>query len=405
MVKNKKRTSRRDFLRKGAAGLAGASLAGTMLKADEQVEKAGEQPKPVKRKFIHRTLGKTGLRLPVISMGVMNTDNHHLVSAALDAGIVHLDTAWYYETEHLIREAVKGRPRDSYVVATKVWEPRDRKTGLYPKDATSATFIEKFETTLRRLGMDHVDIVYLHNVSRTESLFFAPYYKALKQFKKEGRARFIGVSTHQNEPEVIRAAADCGELDVVLTAYTYNQRNRDEVKSAIGHAAKAGMGIVGMKQLAGTHRKVGARGGFNAAASLKWALQDENMHTLIPGITTFDQLETDLAVMEDLTLTPADEANLKEYRKLASLFCQQCRACLDQCPADLDIPTLMRCHMYVHGYGNLAAAREALTAGDLERPACLDCTRCQVSCTAGFDVRAKVLDVARIRDVPVDFIT
>ncbi|MCP4249801.1 MAG: oxidoreductase, partial [bacterium] len=247
-------------------------------------------------------------------------------------------------------------------------------------------------------------IVYLHNVSRTESLFFPPYYKALKQFKKEGRAKFIGVSTHQNEPEVIRAAADCGELDVVLTAYAYNQDHRDEIGSAIDHAAKAGMGIVGMKQLAGTYRKLGASGRINARAALKWSLQNKNMHTLIPGITTFDQLETDLSVMEDLKLRPGDEADLVEYRKMASLFCQQCRACLDQCPADLDIPTLMRCHMYVHGYGNLAAAREALTAGDLERPACLDCDNCSVSCTAGFDVKAKVLDVARIKDVPKDFV-
>jgi predicted aldo/keto reductase-like oxidoreductase len=127
------------------------------------------------------------------------------------------------------------------------------------------------------------------------------------------------------------------------------------------------------------------------------------MHTLIPGFTTFDQLETDLAVMEDLALKPGEEAALAELCKTAGLFCQQCRACLDQCPADLDIPTLMRCHMYVHGYGNLAAAREALEAGDLDRPACAECSPCRVRCRMGFDVRSRILDVARIRHVPEEF--
>jgi hypothetical protein len=47
------------------------------------------------RKFVHRTLGKTGIELPVISMGVMNADNPELVRAALDAGIVLFDTANY----------------------------------------------------------------------------------------------------------------------------------------------------------------------------------------------------------------------------------------------------------------------------------------------------------------------
>ncbi len=49
------------------------------------------------RKFVYRTLGDTGIKLPVISMGVMNANNPNLVKAALDAGIVFIDTAHYYQ--------------------------------------------------------------------------------------------------------------------------------------------------------------------------------------------------------------------------------------------------------------------------------------------------------------------
>jgi len=49
------------------------------------------------KKFVYRTLGKTGIKLPVINMGVMNTDNPNLVKVALDSGMVMLDTAQVYQ--------------------------------------------------------------------------------------------------------------------------------------------------------------------------------------------------------------------------------------------------------------------------------------------------------------------
>ena len=71
-----------------AAGLGGCVYLGAnekSLSAEVQEEK--------EEKIIYRTLGKTGIKLPVITMGVQNSDNPNLVRAALDAGMVHLDTA------------------------------------------------------------------------------------------------------------------------------------------------------------------------------------------------------------------------------------------------------------------------------------------------------------------------
>ena len=180
--------SRRNFIKKSAAGLAGAAILPSILKGETK-----SPPKTTgKTKMIYRTLGKTGLKLPVVSMGVMNADNPELVRAALDAGILHLDTAWFYQmgrNEEMIGKVVKDRPRDSFVIATKVWEPRDRQTGLFPEDAKPESFLEKFETSLKRLGMDYVDILYLHNISRKESALFKPYMEVMKKLKKEGKAR------------------------------------------------------------------------------------------------------------------------------------------------------------------------------------------------------------------------
>jgi aryl-alcohol dehydrogenase-like predicted oxidoreductase len=148
----------------GLAGVAGLSAAQVLEGKDSGPGRSQDQ---AGLKVIHRTLGKTGLKLPVVSMGVMNADNPALVAAALDAGIVMLDTAWGYQrgrNETMIGQVIKGRPRDSYVLATKVPGDRDRKTGFLLPETSPENFKTKFDTSLERLGLEYVDILYLHNL-------------------------------------------------------------------------------------------------------------------------------------------------------------------------------------------------------------------------------------------------
>ena len=251
--------------------------------------------------------------------------------------------------------------------------------------------------------LDYVDIYYLTGVCSRETTLYEPYLKVLEGLKKEGKTRFIGVATHENEPEVLRAAAERKAYDAVLTVYNFRQTYRSELQKAIGAAARAGVGIVAMKTQAGASWDRDAARMVNMTAALKWALQDENVHTAIPGITTYAQLETDLAIMGDLTLTEAEKADLERVRslpyRLGSLFCQQCRQCVPQCPLGLEIPTLMRSYMYVHGYQDPFRAKEALEHVDLERLPCGDCSACRVRCVMGFDVRARSMDVFRLKDL------
>lgn len=407
MKKPTSNKSRRDFIKKSVAGLAGASVLPSVLTAGPGET---EVKKPAKHKMIYRTLGKTGIKVPIVSMGVMNADNPNLVKAALEAGIVHLDTAWYYQrgrNEEMVGQVVKGLPRDSYVVATKVvGDGMDRKTGLFTDKTTPEAFLEKFETSLKRLQLEYVDILYLHNVVRKEAALFKPLLDTLVKLKKQGKTKFIGVSTHRNEPEVIQAAIDSKVYDVVLTAYNFRQPHKEQVKEAIAKAAKAGIGIVAMKTQAGVYWDKERQHPINMKAALKWALQDENVHTAIPGFTTFDQLDLDLSVMADLKLTPQEIEDLEkgEKKAMAGLYCQQCERCLPQCPKGLEIPTLMRSYMYAYGYRNMNAAREALESIDLKSVPCNDCATCTVNCAMGFAIQDKVKDIARIKDVPQEFL-
>jgi len=404
MAKNENPLKRRSFLKWSAAGLAGVAV--HPVSGIRTASAQAAEPNPQKKEPIVRTLGRTGLKLPVVSMGVMNSDNPNLIRAALDSGIVMLDTAHGYQrgrNEVVIGEVIKGRRRDSFVIATKVPAPgRDRSTGAIPADAKAEPFFEMFDTSLKRLGLDYVDILYQHNVLARDQAVSKPVLEPLQKIKKEGRARYIGVTTHGNEPEVIRGVIEAKVHDVVLTAYNFRQDHRDEVRKAIAEAASAGIGIVAMKTQAGAYWDKEKQHPINMKAALKWVLNDTNVTTAVPGMTAFDQLEEDLTVMTDLTLTEQELKDLKADLH-GGLYCQHCRQCLPGCPLGLPVPDLMRSYMYAYGYRNPGLAQDLLKELDVPADACTNCGVCAVRCVKGFDVAGRIKDIVRLKDVPPGF--
>ncbi len=401
---SEEKIERRDFLKSSVAGLGSFFL---LSSSEPKPNEPKGSEKKGSRKFAYRTLGKTGIKLPVITMGVMNSDNPNLIRAALDAGMVHLDTAHGYmrgKNEEVIGGVLKGRPRDSYVLATKVYLPRNEKTGLYKDTATQEAFSSRLDISLKRLGLDYVDILYHHNVWKRESALYEPILKAMEKAKKEGKARFVGVATHRNEPEVIRAAIDSKFYEVVLTSYNFRQKHYAEMRKAIAKAAGAGLGIVGMKAIGGVDLAASKPAKADARAALKWVLQDPNIHTIIAGFTTFDQLEVDLSIMEDLSLKKSEWSHLQKANLTGSLYCQGCGQCVSSCFQKLPIPDLMRSYMYVYGYRNLGEAQDLLLSLNLPANLCQDCGSCPVQCISGFNVSDRIRDVIRLREVPSEFI-
>ena len=398
---NKKGIGRRDFMKSSLAGVGGLFfLPPIKSKAEVRVVEA----KGKEKRFVYRTLGKTGIKVPVINMGVMNTDNPNLVRVALDSGMVMLDTAQTYQrgqNEGMIGEELKGRPRDSYVIATKARLPNDQTTGLYTQEATEEAFLKKVDSSLKNLGLDYVDIYYHHNVWKKESALYEPILKALEKVKKAGKARFVGITTHMNEPEVIHAAVDSKFYDVVLTSYNFQQKHFSQVREAILRAAQAGIGIVGMKAIRGGSRQTPTV--KNTAAALKWVLQDPNVTTIVPGFTTFEEMKIDLAVAENPVLTDLEKMDLKKEVSVSGLYCQGCRQCLGQCPEHLPVPDLMRAYMYTYGYRNLVHAQDLVVSLNLPDKVCEDCSTCPVKCSSGFDVSRKIRDVVRLKDIPTEF--
>jgi len=390
---------RRTFLRSGIAGAAGLAVINNA--AMGAASPGGDE-------IIYRTLGKTGLKVPVISFGVMKSDNSGLVKAAYDGGIKMFDTAHGYQNgrnEEMLGNLFTTVPRDSFIVATKVGPAGvDRQAGLPTRETTAEDFLSKFEISLTRLKMSYVDILYMHGVDSIHVLRHKPIVDAMLDLKKKGKVRFIGVSTHKNEPVIMKAMAEDGIWDVVLTAYNFKQTYLGEMNSALQTAADAGIGVVAMKTMAGGFLDKEKTKPVNTQAALKWALSNPNIHTTIPGITAFEHLESDLKVMNDITLSSTEKEELLAAEASQGLYCNACSNCMPGCRNGLPVPEIMRAYMYAYGYGNLTMASELLSQYAVESDPCTGCDVCSAECVKGFNLKNKISDIARLRNVPYDLI-
>jgi len=392
-----KNMKRREFIGKAAFGLFSAGLATPFLKK----EIASQEKEP---KIIYRTLGRTNLRIPIVSFGVMNSDSPDLIKRALDRGVTHLDTAHGYlrgNSERAIGEVLeRSGNRDKVYVATKMRFARDNRKAVFllrgsarEPGATEENLFEQLETSLQRLRTDYVDILYLHSCYSPQMATFEPLMNALVKVKKQGKARFIGVSTHSNAADVVRASVDAEVYDVVLAAYNYVQEDREEAKKAFQYAAEKGVGVVAMKTQGGRRLQQDPDVEINHQAALKWVLNDQNVCTTIPGMTTFEQLDLNIGVMSDLALTEKEQRDLQMAAAMrGTLYCMNCRSCVPTCPQGVEIPKLMRSYMYAKGYGNYIQA--GTTIAELPEKqgldVCRECSQCTASCRRDINIGSRV---------------
>jgi predicted aldo/keto reductase-like oxidoreductase len=391
--------TRREFLTAGASGVAGAALVAACGRPRDTGEGA-----PETGSLVTRTLGRTGLKVPIVSIG--SAYEPGLVSAALDAGLTYVHTSGSYADqnhERMLSRVFRGRPRDAFLVGSSPDFPEYRvEGGGLSEDlgtrADASTIAPFCEGSLQRLGVAHLDLYFLASINDPATVLHEPYMKAYEALKRDGKIRFAGIATHRNEPAVIRAAVKSGFWDVVLTAFNFRQSHREVVRAAIREAAEAGLGIIAMKTQAGVYWDPLRLRKINMKAALRWVLRDEHVHSSVPAFSNHDELAEDLSVARDPALRPEEQRDLRlgEQAGLAGLYCQQCAACVPQCPMGVQVPDLMRGYMYAAGHGRPGHARHVLKAWAQSDLHCTRCDDCRVRCTLGFDVRTRARDLARL---------
>lgn len=374
-------SSRRLFL---TAGLA-LPAAGFGNPSPQSSSKPADASRAPQTRLAYRTLGKTGLKPTAVAFGCMITSDPSVIEAAADQGINLFDTARGYQggnNERMVGAALKSK-RKNLILTSKT--PSPNKEGA----------LKDLETSLRELGTDYLDVWYLHAKSKPEHVA-DDLMEAQRIAKQQGKIRFAGISTHGGHKELIPAVIAAKHFDVLLTSYNFTME--PWIEGLLTDVKKAGIGIVGMKVMAGGFRRIKPedplypkfqRDGAHLAM-LKWVLRNKNIDTTIPSITDLDQLDQDLRAMTE-TFTPADQQILAmRSEQLRPLYCRMCGACSGKCPKGVEVSELVRYVSYAEGYGEFALGREHYMALSEERRACGDCSGCTIECPNGVNIAGRV---------------
>ncbi|TDT98212.1 D-threo-aldose 1-dehydrogenase [Streptomyces sp. 846.5] len=183
------------------------------------------------------------------------------VDAAWETGVRYFDTAPHYGlglSERRLGEALSGRPRAAYTVSTKVGRllrptPADGGDDLANGFAVLATHERvwdfsaygvrsSLESSLSRLGLDRVDIVYLHDPDDHEEAAFGTAYPELERMRAEGMVGAIGAGMNQNGmlDRFVRET----DVDVVLLAGRYSLLDQTALTALLPDAARRGVSVV-----------------------------------------------------------------------------------------------------------------------------------------------------------------
>ncbi|MBX0293377.1 aldo/keto reductase [Haloarcula nitratireducens] len=252
------------------------------------------------------------MNLPSVGLGTMGVDDPAVVATAVDTGYRHLDTAQIYENERVVGDGIAAADaeRDELAVATKLWID-----SLAADDVRSGT-----ESSLERLGLDSVDLLYVHRPRGD----YDPEttLPALDDARDAGLTDHVGLSNFS--PEQLATARD--HLDAPIAAHQVEFHPFFWQASLLEDAQRHGYPLVAYSPLAGgqvfddpTLQDVAERYETTpAAVAIAWVTSHENVVT-IPKASSRPHLEANLAAA-DLELDAEAIERISSIEREEELF-------------------------------------------------------------------------------------
>jgi predicted aldo/keto reductase-like oxidoreductase len=329
-MKTNRTLGRREFLKKTAKAMTAVAVCERMMPADSRAATTG----PSGDAIPVRTLGKTGLKVPILGYGgaalpkawrspLSYEDRVKLIRYAFDRGIRYFDTAGnYMESQAIIGEGLKGRHRDVCLV-TKV-------------ETTKLEEVRKaVEKSLKELQTDYLDILLIHGTPGLEQMSVEQAMKIhgeLVKLRDEKITRFIGFSAHGYFDKAM-ALINSGGFEMCMLSYGYMPRGSSSVWSArmtklrddcLAKAHEKGMGIVAMKVIGGGW--LGRWSGYLVpgfdkqriaqlpGAAIRHVLQDKRVDLLDIGMKVKEEIDVNIKIISSGgACTAQDQTLLSEF--------------------------------------------------------------------------------------------
>jgi predicted aldo/keto reductase-like oxidoreductase len=321
---------RREFLKQSIQAATAVVVSAGMASAAESAERSRDPAGAIPT----TTLGKTGLKLPVLGYGgaalpkawfnpLSEEGRIELVRYAYDRGIRYFDTSpVYMESETILGKALKDR-RSQVCLVTKVESTK-------PEQVRGSV-----EQSLKTLQTDHFDILLIHGTPGLQQMTVPEAMKIqaeLARLRDERITRFIGFSAHGYFDKAL-GLIESGGFDQCMLSYGYVPRGYDQIWTArmtalrdacVAKAHALGMGIVAMKVIGAG--MLGAWSGYIVpgfdqqcllqlpGAAIRHVLQDRRIHVLNIGMRLKEEIDANIKVLKgDTTYTFADRGLLAEF--------------------------------------------------------------------------------------------
>lgn len=345
-------TSRRQFIA-GAAAIAASAATKSTRAADQKA-------------IPTRTLGRTGLKVPILEVGGTYRFSKRYVQRALELGCTFFDTAAEYVngwSERTLGPIINSlNVRDKVTVVTKG----------HPKHPESLAV--DLQASLDRLQFQMVDIYYIHNLSRPAVLTDPAWKTAAEKLKRENKLRFFGFSCHNDQLiPLLKAAAVGGFADVIMFKYNFRSYDDAELNRAIDIAHKADIGLIAMKTQGSAISFADRVDPFKKAgyskhqAVLRAVWKDDRISAAVSCMPSIQVLEQNVAATYD-KLSAVEEELLRQYADATRRdYCPAgCGGCKRECESatgnKLAIADTLRYLMYFNTYGQRTLAREKFRA-------------------------------------------
>jgi predicted aldo/keto reductase-like oxidoreductase len=340
----------------------------------------------------YRRLGRTGFDVSDISLGsgrIKGDVGEQVAREAIARGVNYFDTAPDYSeagSELALGRAMKGH-RDQMFLATKFCTP----AGNLPAGTSVAGYIAAVEASLGRLQTDRVDLVHIHSCDTLERLMDPNVHEAFDRLREQGKARFMGFSSHSpNLEQVANKDIESGRFDVMMLAYHHGAW--PQLADIVDRAHAIDMGVVAMKTLKGAkHRGLlesrDEQDSYTQAA-FKWVLANPSVSCLVISFREPANVDEYLYASGKRP-TDADHAILQKYdQRIAGKHCYpHCGACLDSCPEGLPINDVLRHRMYFEDYGDERQAMLGYSKLDVKADVCTGCSApCATACPFGVPI-------------------
>lgn len=349
----------------------------------------------------YRRLGRTEAMVSDISIGTGSSSGGRMTPAiareAIERGMNYFDTAPDYSetgSETVLAEAIKGY-RDQVFLATKFCTT----SGHLGPGTSVRDYMAAVEGSLQRLQTDYADLVHIHSCNTVERLMDENVHEAFDRLRDQGKARFLGVSTHTPDLEpVARAAIESDRFDVLMLAYHHGAW--PSLQAIVDEAAANDIGVVAMKTLRG-----GLHQGLDwsrdeadsfTQASFKWVLANPSVSCLVISLWERAQLD-EFFYASGRGPTREDYALLDRYAELTqATHCRpHCGICLDSCPENLAIADVLRHKNYFESFG---AQKEAMRLYAQLEPKADACISCPAPCAGACPYEIPIAQHTRAAD-------